>query len=195
MYIKSYLPIFPGFYDTIFAPCEEDVFNEEEGESYDDFDYHYDEYRDRVVQACSASVESELIRLGFPINIRVEGLQSPKYYNFENDSINVTYRLRGGALGKIKEYVEANMEAFVIYIKERYSSYDGFMSWYSNSGYEWKGYISERGLNENTHYLGAIFQFILENEYYDHNILHENAVQGNIYLHGTRKEQEEEEDV
>jgi hypothetical protein len=192
MYIESYLPIFPGFYNTVFDCDEANVYDESEGESFEDFDYDYHGYRLRVCKSCVLSIEAKLQELGFPINVKFQKISSPKYYNFENDSVHVKYRLLGGAIGKIRDYVVANMEQFIVYITGNYTSYDGFRSFHSNSAYEWKGYINQKDLASNGHYLGSILNFILWNEDYDSDELYRDAVEGNILLEGTRKEKEEE---
>jgi len=55
MKIKSYLPIFQGFYETIFEPCEDHII--EEPYNYDDYDFDYDEYREEMAKDCVNAIE------------------------------------------------------------------------------------------------------------------------------------------
>lgn len=88
--IESYLPIFKGFYGSIFeCDCEENEI--ENGKRYDDYTFEYDDYRNRVGNACVTAIGKELTL--FNITVEFQAIYSPKYYNYSNDTINVAYTL------------------------------------------------------------------------------------------------------
>ena len=142
---NTFLPIFNGFYNSIFEADGEDEeiqhINEErekidlEPIEYDDCKWDYKEYNLRVSERCVEVIEEELNDiLDVDIKVTFESLQSPKYYNFAE------------------------------YIKERYSSYDGFMSFMSNDSDVWVEDINNG--EDLSHRLGAVLNFILVNEGY-----------------------------
>src|SRR5690606_40790495 len=95
--IKSYLPVFNGFYNTWFEPdyAEINIMEEYENLGFEDFEFDYKDYRNRVSEACVGAVENQLKDL-FDISIEFEGVYSPREYNFTNDYINVIYYLEYG---------------------------------------------------------------------------------------------------
>ena len=60
---------------------------------------------------------------------------------------------------EIKTYINKNFDAFRKWIKDNHSSYDGFISFYSNNVYDWD---LDGDLDHNE--LMSIFGFILTNE-------------------------------
>lgn len=175
--IGSYLPIFSGFYNTIFEAQEDTVI--EEPYEFDDYDFDYKEYNESVAKECVKVVGKWL--KDFDIKVKFEEVVSPKYYNYSNDSINVEYELGEDSMKKILDYLEENKEAFSEYIKKKYTSRDGFMSSYSNDSNEWISDLKdEKSLH---HKLGAVLEFILENEGHDENELYDE-ISGNVYLSG-----------
>jgi len=168
--IETYLPVFPGFYGTIFeADGEENDINDINQQRADkglpeiDFDaceFNYAERNKSVIEDCVAFIEQEL-RYVFksPISIKCDGLHSPREYNFGNDSINITVEVSNDLLIEIKTYLIDHFELFSAYIKERYSSRDGFMSFHSNDATEWL-HTNVDKIDSNAHYLGAILEFI-----------------------------------
>jgi hypothetical protein len=180
MKIETYLPIFPGFYNTLFESDEDnEIFSINQDRiskylpeiGYDDCEWDYEDYRQNVSKECTSYIETELQDIFKDKNIKVkfQELRSPKEYNFENDSINVEISMSKKTLGLVKKYLTDEMEAFSEYIKDRYTSYDGFLSSYSNDAETWLSeYFDE--IFENVHYFGAILEFIFKNEevtYYD----------------------------
>ena len=59
---------------------------------------------------------------------------------------------------KVNKYLRDNFDAFSKYIKERYTSCDGFISYYSNDATEWADW------SEDSHKCGSVLQFICDNE-------------------------------
>lgn len=65
----------------------------------------------------------------FELDLGFEQLESPKYYNYSTDRIFASIPLR--QINKIRKEVEKNKK-WPQYIKENFSSYDGFSSNYEN---------------------------------------------------------------
>ena len=84
---KTWCPLFPGFYNTVFEYSREeddiDYYNEENKTDlkYDDFEWDYRDYEKRVSSAFVDKLESEL-KHHIDINIEFEKLVSPREYNF-----------------------------------------------------------------------------------------------------------------
>jgi uncharacterized protein YqeY len=180
--IGSYLPIFSGFYNTIFEPQEDSVI--EHPYKYDDYDFDYKEYQQDMSKECVGIVEGWL--KDFDIKVKFEELISPREYNYGNDSINVEYTLGKDSMKKILDYLEENKEAFAEYIKKRYTSRSGFISSYSSDSNEWITDLKDESSLH--HKLGSVLEFILENEQHDEYELYEKA-SGNVFLMGELKQE------
>ena len=168
---KTYLPIFTGFYNTIFEPssedCEIDYINDERKLlnlpkiDYDDCNFDYNTYNSNVMDSCIEYVENELKDLGFKCTIKNQSLISPKYYNFSNDSINIDIDID---IDSLKKYLVDNLSEFQVYLSNKYTSCSGFISSYSNNALEW---LNNEIENNSDHCIGSILDFILNNEIED----------------------------
>lgn len=179
---QSYLPVFTGFYGSFF----EDYLNHLEEMEYEylaensdeaqhlEFDYkqyYKDCSYEMMYKVCELLTDLDLID-----NYYFVKLQSPKEYNFSNDMIIVDYALTSKNVFHIKSYLLKNYDAFSRYIKDNYTSYDGFMSYHSNNAEEWLQLLPEC-LNDE-HKLGSILNFILENEETSEHDLFDRIVEG-----------------
>lgn len=171
--IETYLPVFAGFYGTIFeADNEEQEINDinEEREAkgleaigYDDCEWNYKEYHQSASEQCTTAIEDELKHvLGSGVTVTFQKLVSPREYNFANDSINVEISLNKSAQEAIIQILTTYADEFKKFIKERYSSCDGFISSHSNDSSDWMTYVKRWDKDELSHKLGAILGFILE---------------------------------
>ena len=169
MEIKTYLPIFTGFYNTILQLQEYDIIyniNEDREENnlseinFDHLEIDYKQYEiDICIKMCDVIKEKICI---FVENIIYEKIVSPKEYNFKNDSVDVIIIPK---TKEIKEYIYKNKNAFCEYLKNRYTSYDGFISHYSNNFDNWEIDTNNfTNFNINGHALGSILDFISINE-------------------------------
>jgi len=162
--VKTFLPIFKGFYGSIW---EDYLTSDGEAEHYkldDNFDFYqyvdYNKYFNHLSKQFCNIVENELKE--FVYSIEFEELVSPKYYNFSNDSINCTIKPN---ILEIRNYIFSNSERFREYLKDNYTSCDGFSSFHSNNFDEWVILTDNfRDLNHDKHHLGAILNFIAQNE-------------------------------
>ena len=155
--IESFLPVFCGFYGTIFEPSEDSII--ESPYNYDNYKFYYDEYREAISKACCDAIENELKPLG--IKVVYQNLYSPKEYNFSTDSINCLYKLSKDSAKLLNEYLLANYEAFETFIKDRCTSRSGFISFYSNDAKDWLTTYTKEKLN---HTFGTMLEFYFENE-------------------------------
>jgi hypothetical protein len=163
----TWLPIFHGFYNTLFEGDdieEQEIqnYNESNGTNldWDDFNFDYVHYRNTVSKACVEYIETKLKELCIVSKIRYEAVSSPKEYNFTNDSINIEVTLNNR---KLRQYLGKYILPLTLYIKNNYTSCDGFTSFYSNDIEEWKTKTVNFRIFDK-HELGALLNFICENE-------------------------------
>jgi len=153
---ETFCPLFPGFYGTLFEYDSEEneieEYNRENGTNlgYDDFNWDYREYHNRIANAFVNRLESE-IKQFLPVKIEFEELISPREYNFANDSINISVELNLKALlAKIKAHKKEATE----YFKNKYTSCSGFILFHSPDIDNWlsPSYI----LQDSRHRIGAL---------------------------------------
>ena len=162
---ETYLPIFPGFYNTSYEPDELDLIysiNQERKEKglheidYNDLQIDYDNYENDVVTNFSDALQS--ILKDYVKSIKIQKIIHPHYYNFKNDSVDVMMEVYPN---KIQEFIYNHKELFIQFLKTRYTSRDGFISHYDNTFKNWqedtKNFIN---YSINGHYLGSILEFI-----------------------------------
>jgi len=173
----TWLPVFPGFYETLLADlidCQderdleyitEEYTNKELAEAMKEHFFasqaQTDSYHERtkaISMKCVGLIEDKLKELGFVTSIKFEMLSSPKAYNFANDSINIDVVFSTENIAKIMKHKLENFDAWTKYLKDRYTSYDGF--WSSHDDYpdsnEWE---LDTALND-SHNAGAILEFL-----------------------------------
>lgn len=189
--IESFLPVFPGFYNTWFeSDSKENEIIEYLKEEYpeanfgwSDCEFDYDKYRENTAKLCVTKIEEKLKDLGFNISIEYQKLVSPRFYNYTSDSINVTYNCTIATRKQIIKYLKANKEKFAKYCEENFKSCDGFNSFYQ---YDVNTWLTEYQYEKLSLTFGSILEFILENEGYDHYELY-NDLDGQNYLDGWLK--------
>ena len=166
MNTETYLPVFKGFYGSIFEPDETneiDYINEQRAEKklpeidYDDCNFNYSRYYKDVSEYLVNEVESELSE--YVNSIKFQELKSPQFYNFTNDWINVVINPKPDA---IINYINDYKDEWKKYLLDNYKSYDGFISSYDcfPDSDDWNDYNIING----KHQLGSALNFIAENE-------------------------------
>lgn len=158
MKFETFCPLFPGFYNTIFEPCEDnEIYNHNQENdtdlSYDDFNWDYDDYRERVASAFVESFEREFKDVVPDVQINFQSVVGPKEYNFSNDSINIEVEMN---FLKFMTMVGHNKENIREYIRDKYTSRSGFISWHSNDVDDWcnPDYVMEKP----EHRIGALME-------------------------------------
>lgn len=170
MKTKTWLPVFPGFYGTLYEPdveMEMERIREERADRklselpFDAVKFDYWTYQNEIAEKCVQFVERELE--GYVKKISFEKISSPREYNFTNDAIHIEVETNEANRDNIRAYLSANFEQFETYIRERYTSYDGFLSHYSNNVHDWM----DKECLQDEHKLGAILDFIIRNLFED----------------------------
>lgn len=172
---NCYLPVFWGFYGSIW----EDIDFSGEAEHYNlpenfpFYDYiNYNEYHQALAIKFVDAVQSELRE--FILDATFLDIDSPKYYNFENDKIcvNVTINRK-----KIKKYIYEHIEQFEQYLTDHHKSRDGFCSFYSHTFEDWKKYTCNFTDYSKEGYvcLTSILRFIAEQEQITEECLYESS--------------------
>jgi hypothetical protein len=176
--IDTWLPLFRGFYGTIWdGDGELESFCEYNEVSSDEVDVDWLGYRQKVAVSITSEIESKLIELGLVESVKFETIISPNYYNFVNDSIDVEIV---PIVDSIVSYIHSNYDAFDTYLKQRYTSRDGFISFRFNSAVEWAEDTSNfTALGKDSHVLGALLDFALLNEQVEEHDFYEDVI-GNI---------------
>ena len=161
--MKTYLPLFTGFYNTIWE-MDDSYLIEEENIDMENIDYA--KYREDVSKELCRVLPDHCDLID---SILFEALISPRFYNFGNDSINCEVTL--SSKKSVDEYLAENAYAFGEYLKERYTSRDGFSSSYSNDPKDWSDW------HEDEHKFGAVLDFWFTNEEVDEYDVYQDVVE------------------
>jgi hypothetical protein len=172
IYLETYLPLFPGFYETIFAPDDGEeneldsmnslrrVMNLYGEVTFDLCDWDYAGYREEVAEKCTIAVETLLKDNGLVDRINYQHIHSPREYNFANDAIYVEVGMGKEHFTRLSKFIHAHWVTFVEYIKERYTSYDGFLSSYSHDANDWAEDTQNFTVFDgNLHQFGSVLEF------------------------------------
>jgi hypothetical protein len=161
--IDTWLPLFRGFYNTIWdGDAELTEYCNEYNVDSDDVEVDWHRFRRDVATTLVSEMEQDLIGMGFIESMVFQKIISPRYYNYDNDSIDVSIVPNVDAISK---YIVSNINEFDAYVKKRYTSYDGFTSFRFNSAVEWANdTIDFTMLDKDGHTLGCLLDFILTNE-------------------------------
>ena len=178
MKVQTFLPVFNGFYYTLFEGILDnatdnaiELYNEDNNTSlnYDDFNFDFASIQNEICKDAVIKIEEKLNEIGINCSIIYENLISPREYNFSNDSINIEINFK--KFSQVIEILEQNYDSFTQYIKDNYTSRDGFISSYSSYASDWIKDLRENAENE-AHKVGAVLGFILQEieEYKDEDL-------------------------
>lgn len=178
MKVQTFLPVFNGFYNTLFENLIDDAtdnaierHNEDNNNSlnYDNFDFDFITLQNEICKDAVSKIEEKLNEIGINCTINFETLVSPREYNFSNDSINIEINFK--KFSQVIEILEQNFDSFTQYIKDNYTSCSGFISNHSSYASDWMEDLREDTENE-AHKVGAVLDFILQEieEYKDEDL-------------------------
>lgn len=159
---ETWLPIFSGYYNTIWSPDETHLLWDS-NINFEDIEVDYESYYKYTAIDIVDAVETALSP--FVKSITFQKVTPPKYYNFGNDSIDVQVEYYPEQLKKYCAEFRAELQ---VYLEDKYTSRDGFMSAFSNKVEDWEGstkfFTDFSSESKGHHTLGAILDFILYNE-------------------------------
>lgn len=160
--IKGQLPIFNGYYCTIFEPFPiiEDYIREE-GIS-DDYDWDWENFnRDSGEVLCEIIQEEIASRLGIELEVKYEGTDSPRFYNYRNDIIDAIFTINEDEFNKFFDMLNEWKDEFQDYLLSNYTSCDGYISGYSNRLKDW---LNKDKLIANGDMFSSVLNFMLLEE-------------------------------
>lgn len=158
-------PLFEGFYNSYLDLSE----NIEIGEGDDYFmdEKQFDEIDWKATNNNVAKFYLEYIKdelkdffneIGI-INLDFVKVDSPKYYNYSTDKLVCNIEVNKNKF--ITELQKYSFEAWKQFLKDNFTSYDGFISFYSNDPNEWAELITEKFEYDNV-IIETLLQFYLE---------------------------------
>jgi hypothetical protein len=191
--IETWLPVFPGFYNTLFEPSfdSELEYLKEQKELPDTADegdllagWQNAGYEQAVVKCICESLTTRRHNHYFPaeagiINCRLQKVVNPKEYNFGNDSANVEFEIDMELFAPwIRDYLKENATAWAKHLVGHYKSCDGFISFYPYGTEVWAEAIESMlsgnpiivpdfrryQVADGAHILGRLLEFYLLNE-------------------------------
>lgn len=174
---ETWLPLFPGFYHTLFEFDEIGEFHfalDSRAETglkgeldISDLKFDYKRYKADVVKNCGQAIEGYLSNIGFKCSFKFVEIISPREYNFTNDRAFFEVSMTEDEFQKLIGLIYENEDAIDEYIYERYTSMSGFHSFHSNRFAAWEKELNGfENLMEDAHKFGAILDaLLLINEY------------------------------
>lgn len=182
MLVSTKLPLFTGFFSGVFElyfleTNAIEMHNDYNDESlkYDDprvsFDYKafYNAFSVEAVAAVNVKLNEILNAASYDseaVATFVE-LWQPKEYNFSTDEILVSWNVSESFLNLCFDYVNANLDAFEVYLKDNFTIYDGFHSYYTNDLETWLLSLQPDSIEKDNYIFYTLIDFILKNEKLD----------------------------
>lgn len=127
--------LFPGFYESCLYNSDMLYFmseNDEDGKEWDFVEPNgYAEYEIAVCKKCIEDIMDLMENNDAITDMQFKEINSPREYNFTTDKLVCEVEID---LDKLRKYCyETEREKFEEYLKENYSSYDGFISFIPNN--------------------------------------------------------------
>lgn len=156
--IETFLPVFPGFYGTIFEPDFTRLLDDY-NVNWEDVKFDFEAYKNAFGKFACEFLQEQLKE--YVTTIEFESVYSPHYYNFSNDSINCKITLTKSNCKKIAKVIKLFKSEWSKYLKDKFTSCKGFISFHSNKASEWKINTSNyTDFSGNEHWLGEVLEFI-----------------------------------
>jgi len=181
--IETWLPVFSGFYYTIWDDIDEtciqyDLEHESEfREIYPELEklpwnFIEENFRDcvqwgvgqvNIVKGICDEMPDFLNEIvpGLVNSCQYQEIRRPREYNFTNDAVNVAFDIN---LTVLRKFIYEHVNQLEDYLQKRYTSRDGFFSYYPNTIVDWED-ETQNFLQLGGHYLGSLLQFIAETEH------------------------------
>jgi hypothetical protein len=168
------VPGFWGFYNTNYTyngdleymffndPDSLDKKTKELYQRFIDYEMDWQIDQDFIENVCKAYVDSfnntmsEVLPHWNPATFNLCCM--PKYYNYESDRCFAKSVFSNDVIDDIETYLKNHRDNFIEYLRNRFTSYDGYFSNYSNRIEDWEIPIYKMDYNE----LGAVIHFIMK---------------------------------
>lgn len=147
--------LFNGCYDSIWDVREYD----DDGQELE-IEYNFEDLMKSIIQAYQEKEDDILYDLDihFIKSIHFNGkYDSPKYYNYSNDSINFDIEIDRPKL--LKKLKELDNDEFKTYLNEHFTDYDGFISFTPNNYPEIMDSI-QKGSNNIEQSISAVISYL-----------------------------------
>ncbi len=150
------VPLFSGTYESIWEVCETD-------DNGDELEVEYD-FKDLLKSIAEVYHQNEkyiLSELNCPFIKEIKfdgGFYSPREYNFKTDELDFTIEADKNEILEKLDSLKENPK-FAEFLKEHYTSYDGFISFTPNNFSELREQIVNEG-DEFTQSIGALIRFV-----------------------------------
>lgn len=192
MKINTWLPVFPGFYNTLFDISDDlyrfqsDLVENKLVDEKFELNFNYAGLNNEICKNCCEWVMKNLPKESGIISVKLQEIRSPKEYNFTNDSANIEIEIDREKFAEwFNNYLKDWNSKWDKHLLNHYMSRDGFMSFYSSDYEEWAEITKNYKFDEENddkiangvHSLGRILEFYLENEGYDEESLYYYATE------------------
>lgn len=172
MKLQINLPDFDGFYNTILDDLYEitddiENYGDVTEEEYNTINWKevYKSIGEEYTYQYWEQNKEQLKELGIN-NIKFIKIDSPRFYNYSTDKLVVEVDFNSRAIKtKIKELKDSY--SFKQYIKENYSSFSGFYSFYSNDSNTWTEEYLKKITKDNI-ILEGFLMYYMENDFIDY---------------------------
>lgn len=159
-------PLFSGFYETYF---QADFDSHLEQESYyfgvdiiwDYINFDNKTYMADIGKMYVDKIKDTLVENGFINNLTFNRVESPREYNFYNDTIDVTFEIKPENYLNIVKWCRDNRELFCDEIKEKCTNRSGFISFYSADGNVWIDQLENDSFERDEAQIPTILSIIL----------------------------------
>lgn len=174
------VPVFPGFYNTIYEfnhdtfdsnlnwelECISDVppipdgIIDELANKVDVYDVNIYKYEDDIGESfCEVLTEHFRDLFNFEtFKINFKEIDRPSFYNFKNDKIIAEVEYTDEEATVLEDFVEEHIDDWSEYLKDHFTSCDGFISFYSNDYTEWPTYFDSMDEVESQYFLSFILK-------------------------------------
>ena len=142
-----------------------DLINDDKNEGYINYNeeqfwegFNNNEYIKHIQEHAALFYDGKYTIEGINFTLKLGEIYSPKYYNFNNDCIDIDIEINKNDLLK---FARKNKDAFNSYLKDNYSSYDGFSSFTPNNFLEWEYEFTK---NNHVQSIAAIINYLVNFE-------------------------------
>lgn len=161
--------IFEGFYESSLYNSDSlyyiELQDREEGylQPNESYDIDWDNFTDSVARQVTSNLYDVIPNNEIIQNISFKSLYSPRYYNYETDSLILELNLN---LTRLKTYCfTTHKKDFNQYLKDNFTSYDGFISFIPNNLIDFKELYSKN----NTKLVNTMIEYYLLSCIYESN--------------------------